>query len=216
MITIAIPKGRLLPPSLRLLQRAGLANSRMTMKTRRLIFDGTDNSCRFMVVRDSDVPAYVEYGAADVGIVGKDVIMEQERDVYEPLDLGFGYCRLVVAEPRRGHGSVRSGSTLRVATKYPNITERHFSRKGIPVEVIKLYGSIELAPLAGLADQIVDLVESGRTFSEHHLVEVEEIAESTARLITNRASLKLRHEEVRWLIRRFKNALKEKKKGRRQ
>jgi ATP phosphoribosyltransferase len=134
--------------------------------------------------------------------VGKDQLLEHGRDLYEPLDLRFGACRLVVAQPAdlRGDGRPEEWSSLRVATKYPNVTERHFSRRGIQVEIIKLYGSIELAPLVGLAERIVDLVASGRTLRENGLVEVEEIARSSARLVVNRAALKTRYHRIRGLI----------------
>ena len=154
----------------------------------------------FLIVRPTDVPTYVEYGAADVGIVGKDVLMEQESDVYEPLDLGFGACRIAVAALNGQASRDRLSSKIRVATKYPKVTERYFNQRGMPVEIIKLYGSIELAPLVGLADRIVDLVETGNTLKAHDLVEVECIARSTARLVVNRASLKLKHAVVTELI----------------
>jgi ATP phosphoribosyltransferase len=139
--------------------------------------------------------------------VGKDMLLEQERDVYEPLDLQFGACRISVAALRGQELPDRLSSKIRVATKYPTITERYFNQKGIPVELIKLYGSIELAPLVGLADRIVDLVSSGQTLKAHDLVEVELIAHSTARLIVNRASLKMKHERVTDLITRLKGEL---------
>jgi ATP phosphoribosyltransferase len=142
----------------------------------------------------------VEHGAADLGIVGKDLLLEQGRDVYEPLDLGFGACRLVVAEPARLRRDPQSWSSLRVATKYPRLTERHFSQKGIQVEVVHLSGSIELAPVMGLAERIVDLVATGRTLRENGLVEVEEILKASARLIVNRASLKTRYQAIQGLI----------------
>jgi len=158
----------------------------------------------FLIVRPTDVPTYVEYGAADVGIVGKDVLMEQESDVYEPLDLRFGACRIAVAALKGQASRDRLSSKIRVATKYPKITERYFNQRGIPVEIIKLYGSIELAPLVGLADRIVDLVETGNTLKAHDLVEVECIAQSTARLIVNRASLKLKHAVITALIKQLR------------
>jgi len=143
----------------------------------------------------------VEYGAVDAGIVGADVLMEQAADVYEPLDLGFGACRLAVAAPESAvQRNGRQATKLRVATKYPNLTERYFTQKGIAIEIIKLYGSVELAPLVGLADRIVDLVSSGKTLRAHNLVVTDVITESTARLIVNRASLKLKHKRVAGLI----------------
>jgi ATP phosphoribosyltransferase len=144
----------------------------------------------------------VEYGAADLGIVGKDILLEQQPDVYEPVDLGFGFCRLVVAEPRElwERDDPARWSWVRVATKYPRLTEEYFSERGIQVEMVKLDGSIELAPLVGLAERIVDLVQSGETLRANGLVEVAEILTSTARLIVNRASLKTQHARVNQLI----------------
>ena len=166
---------------------------------------------KFIFIRAIDVPTYVEHGAADIGIVGKDVLLEQDhRDLYEPLDLKFGFCRIVIAEAKgKEKRPVSKGWTkIRIATKYPRITERYFSQKGIPVEIIKLYGSIELAPLVGLAEQIVDLSSSGRTLRENHLVEVEEITGSTARLVVNRASLKIKYPGIGELIRKLQKGLK--------
>jgi ATP phosphoribosyltransferase len=150
------------------------------------------------------VPTYVEYGGADAGIVGKDVLMEQESDVYEPLDLGFGACRIAVAALQGEGAGARLSPKVRIATKYPRISERYFNARGIPVEIIKLYGSIELAPVVGLADRIVDLVETGSTLKAHDLVEVEVIARSTARFIVNRASLRLKQEPLMTLIRKLR------------
>jgi ATP phosphoribosyltransferase len=155
-----------------------------------------------MIVRATDVPTYVEYGCADLGIVGKDTLLEQEKDLYEPLDLRFGYCRMVVAEPAelsRDDDPAR-WTSIRIATKYPNCTERYFTGKGVQVEIIKLYGSIELAPLVGLSERIVDLVSTGETLKQNGLVEVETIAEITTRLIVNRASLKTRQKRISQII----------------
>jgi ATP phosphoribosyltransferase len=162
---------------------------------------------RVLIVRPSDVPTYVEYGAADLGVVGKDVLLEQSPDVYEPVDLRLGVCKLVVARPKGQQLVQRLSSKLRVATKYPVITERFFNQQGLPVELIKLYGSIELAPLVGLADRIVDLVETGKTLKANNLVEDEVIAWSSARLIVNRASLKMKHAVITELIARVKQCL---------
>jgi len=206
-MTIALPKGRLLAPAIRLFGRCGMNHRGLQTDTRRLVFEGRDQAWRFVIMRDRDVPTYVEYGAADIGIVGKDVLLEEDRDVYEPLDLKFGECRLVLAQPNGVRKSLRSrslSSKIRVATKYPKITERYFSEKGLPVEIIKLYGSIELAPWAGLAEQIVDLIATGRTLRANHLSVVETIAESTARLIVNRASLKLKYQQATALIGRLR------------
>jgi ATP phosphoribosyltransferase len=206
MLTIALSKGKLIEPALDLFRRAGYESAELSGESRRLVFVCPEIDITFLIVRPSDVPTYVEYGGADAGIVGKDVLMEQDSDVYEPLDLGFGACRISVAA-LRGEGSRdRLSSKIRVATKYPKITERFFNQRGIPVEIIKLYGSIELAPMVGLADRIVDLVETGSTLKAHDLVEVEVIAQSTARFIVNRASLRLKHEPLMELIRRLRAA----------
>jgi len=204
VITVALSKGKLLAPSLALFKRAGYASKDISEDGRRLVFLFPTLDTTLLIVRPSDVPTYVEYGAADVGVVGKDMLLEQDRDVYEPLDLKFGECRICVAALQSQKVRAHSSSKLRVATKYPNITERYFNQKGIPVEIIKLYGSIELAPVVGLAERIVDLVSSGRTLKAHHLVEVETIAKSSARLIVNRASLKMKHGRITDLISRLK------------
>jgi len=200
-LAIALSKGKLLEPALDLFRRVGLAPKDASPDSRRLIFEHPASGTTPMILRPSDVPTYVEYGAVDAGIVGADVLMEQATDVYEPLDLGFGACRLAVAAPESAvKRNGRHGTRLRVATKYPNLTERYFTQKGIPIEIIKLYGSVELAPLVGLADRIVDLVSSGKTLRAHNLVVTDVITESTARLIVNRASLKLKHKRVNGLI----------------
>jgi ATP phosphoribosyltransferase len=206
MLTIALSKGKLIESALDLFRRAGYAIGGLSGESRRLVFVCPEIGVTFLIVRPSDVPTYVEYGGADAGIVGKDVLMEQETDVYEPLDLGFGACRISVAALKGEGLRDRLSSKIRVATKYPKITERFFNQRGIPVEIIKLYGSIELAPVVGLADRIVDLVETGGTLKAHDLVEVEVIAQSTARFIVNRASLRLKHEPLMELIRRLRAA----------
>jgi ATP phosphoribosyltransferase len=221
-ITLALSKGKLLSPTLALFRQAGYSAYHVDESDRRLIFEYPDHGHRVLIVRPSDVPVYVEYGAADLGVVGKDVLLEQSPDVYEPVDLGLGLCKLVVAKPNGQSPIQRLSSKIRVATKYPNITERFFNQEGLPVELIKLYGSIELAPLVGLADRIVDLVETGATLKANHLVEEEIIAWSSARLIVNRASLKLKHAVVTELIARIKKQVtkaresKPAKKGRRR
>jgi len=206
MVTIALSKGKLLEPTLELFKRAGYTSEGLSAESHRLVFTCPSTNTTLLIVRPSDVPTYVEYGAADAGVVGKDVLLEQDRDVYEPLDLQLGACKIAVAAPKGQELRDRLSSKLRVATKYPNITERYFNQKGIPVEIIKLYGSIELAPVVGLADRIVDLVSSGRTLKAHNLVEVDVIATSTARLIVNRASLKMKHQSLTGLITRLRDS----------
>jgi ATP phosphoribosyltransferase len=207
-VTIALSKGKLLSPTLALFRQAGYSGYHVQDGDRRLILEFPDHGHRVLIVRPSDVPVYVEYGAADLGVVGKDVLLEQSPDVYEPVDLGLGVCKLVVAKPNGQTPIQRLSSKLRVATKYPNMTERFFNQQGLPVELIKLYGSIELAPLVGLADRIVDLVETGKTLKANNLVEEEIIAWSSARLIVNRASLKMKHAMVTEVLTRIKKQVK--------
>jgi ATP phosphoribosyltransferase len=199
-LTLALPKGRLLDPALDLLRELGVSG--IDPDSRKLIFRDAGRDLEILLLKPADVPAYVIYGAADLGVVGKDILLEQEPDVYEPLDLGFGFCRLVVAEPRAlwERDDPAKWSWVRVATKYPRLTEEYFSARGIQVEIVRLDGSIELAPLVGLAERIVDLVQSGETLRANGLVEVAEITRSTARVIVNRASMKTEHAAVTRLI----------------
>ena len=171
-LTVALPKGRLLEPAVDLLRELGV--SAIDPDSRKLIFRDPGRGLEILLLKPADVPAYVTHGAADLGIVGKDILLEQEPDVYEPLDLGFGFCRLVVAEPRElwEHDDPSKWSWVRVATKYPRLTEDYFSSRGIQVEIVRLDGSIELAPLVGLAERIVDLVQSGETLRANGLVEI--------------------------------------------
>jgi len=207
MLTLALPKGRLLDPALALLSGMGIRG--IAPDSRRLLAADEQAGLRFILLKPADIPTYVEYGAADLGIVGKDILLEQQPDVYEPVDLGFGFCRLVVAEPRElwVRDDPAKWSWVRVATKYPRLTEAYFSERGIQVEMVRLDGSIELAPLVGLAERIVDLVQSGETLRANGLVEVAEILTSTARLIVNRASLKTAHSLVNQLITSMRQAV---------
>lgn len=199
-LTLALPKGRLLDGALGLLRELGVAC--VDAESRRLIFADPVHRLRLLLLKPADVPAYVTHGAADLGIVGQDILLEQQPDVYEPLDLGFGFCRLVVAERRDlfEHDDPATWSWVRVATKYPRLTEQYFSGRGIQVEIVRLDGSVELAPLVGLAERIVDLVQSGETLRANGLVEVAEILQSTARLIVNRAAQKTAHRAVGRLL----------------
>jgi len=201
-ITFALPKGRIMQDSMELFAKIGITCPEMAEESRKLVFENREDRFRFMAVRATDVPTYVEYGCADLGVVGKDTLLEQDKDLYEPLDLKFGYCRMVVAEPKalRESDDPTNWSNIRIATKYPHITERYFAAKGVQVEIVKLYGSIELAPLVGLSERIVDLVSSGATLRDNGLVEVETIAEVTSRLIVNRASLKTKHRRISQII----------------
>jgi ATP phosphoribosyltransferase len=203
MITLALSKGRILDDTLPLLAAAGIPVDAAALGSRKLIVPTGDPGLRLIIVRASDVPTYVQYGAADLGVAGKDVLLEHGGDgLYQPLDLGIGRCRMCVAV-RRGFdyaASVRRGSRLRVATKYVAVAREHFAAKGVHVDPIKLYGSMELAPLVGLADAIVDLVSTGSTLKANDLVEVEEIMQISSRLVVNQASLKTRHAEVAPLL----------------
>jgi ATP phosphoribosyltransferase len=199
-LRLALPKGRVLDEAVALFGKAGVDLSPIKAQTRRLIFDLPKAGLRVLVVRDADVPTYVEYGAADLGIAGRDVLEEQGRDLYEPLDLGIGRCRLCVAEPeQRDHRADEEGQ-LRYATKFPNLTRRYLEKTGVVADVIKLYGSIELGPLTGLADRIVDLVSSGETLRQHKLRVVATILDVSARLVVNRASLKLKRVPIDSLL----------------
>ncbi|MDH3688042.1 MAG: ATP phosphoribosyltransferase [Gammaproteobacteria bacterium] len=194
-ITIALAKGRILTDTLPLLARAGIEIDEDVDTTRKLIIQSTAADIRLIFIRAADVPTYVQFGAADLGIVGKDVLMEHRDDaLYELGDLKVAKCRMVVAEPGNlaRQDNPQSWVRLRIATKYVNTTRRHFARKGVQTEIIKLHGSMELAPLAGLADRIVDLVDTGDTMRANGLVEVEHIADISARLIANKASIKMK------------------------
>ncbi len=208
-LVIALSKGRLLETAIALFKKVGVVPDKFSTKSRRLTFEDKKSGVKILLVRAVDVPTYVEYGAADIGIAGKDLLIEQMCDVYEPVDLKFGACRIVLAEADTANNAPnhRGYSKLRVATKYPNITERYFSEKGLPIEIIKLYGSIELAPLVGLADQIVDLSSSGETLRLHNLKVVDEIASCSARLVVNRASLKLKYPSIQKMIRDIKKVV---------
>jgi ATP phosphoribosyltransferase len=208
-LKIAVPRGALLGETLDTLDAVGIDTSEVRGESRSLIFPG--ESITLVTMRPSDVPTYVEAGAADVGITGKDVLLEQsDRVVYELLDLGYGRCRMVLAgrkgDERRGEAERRLGM-MRIATKYPRIAERYFERTGRQVEAIEVKGSVELAPLIGLADGIVDLVATGRTLEENDLEVREEIVECTARFVANRVSHKLRAREVDGLTAKLREGL---------
>jgi ATP phosphoribosyltransferase len=201
-ITIALSKGKLLPGTEALFRRCSLPFP--VGDSRRLVVPA--RNYRFLFVKDADVPTYVEYGVADCGIAGRDVLLESGSDVLEPLDLGFGRCRLVVAAPAGPRFEPDRSSLVRVATKYPRVTTAHFLGRGLAVEVVKLAGSVEIAPGLGLADCIVDVVETGRTLLENGLEVNEIVAESSARFVVNRASFHARRHEVQELIAQLRGA----------
>lgn len=210
-ITIAIAKGRLQDEALALFARAGVRLPEGAVDSRRLLIEDQSGTYSFIFVKPSDVPVYVEYGVADAGICGRDVLIESQADVHEPLDLGFGRCRLVVAGKPGSPSEVKTAiMTARVATKYPRVASDYYQQRGIPIELIVLSGSVELAPVLGLSQHIVDLVETGRTLSENGLVVIDTITESTARLIVNRASYHLKRESHRRLLSVLKRALPKK------
>ena len=214
LLTFALPKGRIFDEIVPLLKAAGIGVAEDPEKTRKLIVGTSRPDVRLVLVRASDVPTYVQYGGADLGVVGKDTLLEHGAawgggGLYQPLDLNIAKCRMSVAV-RADYdyaAAVKQGSRIRVATKFTQIARDHFANKGVHVDLIKLYGSMELAPLTGLADAIVDLVSSGNTLKANHLVEVEEIMQISSRLIVNRAALKLKREPIRAIIDAFAAAV---------
>ena len=214
MITLALSKGRIFEETLPLLAAAGIEVAEDPETSRKLILATTRPDVRVVLVRASDVPTYVQHGGADLGVAGLDVLIEHAASsggagLYQPLDLRIAACRLSVAARADFDyaAAVRQGSRLRVATKYTHLARRHFADKGVHVDLIKLYGSMELAPLTGLADAIVDLVSTGSTLRANHLVEVEKILDISSRLVVNQAALKLKREPLRALIEAFASAL---------
>lgn len=195
-LDIALPKGRLGERVVEMLDVHGLGCTELDGNSRKLVLENPDAALRFFWVKPADVPIYVERGAADLGVAGKDVLLEHSADVYELVDLGIGCCRMCVA----GYpGALQRGGTLRVATKFPNIATRYFQSKGRAIDIIKLNGSIELAPIIGLSDVIVDIVETGGTLRENNLEVLEEILPISARLIANKASYRFKYDRVKHL-----------------
>ena len=210
MITFALPKGRIFDEIVPLLRSAGIEAAEDPEKSRKLIIGTGRSDVRLVLVRASDVPTYVQHGGADIGVVGKDTLLEHGgAGLYEPLDLRIAKCRMSVAVRADFDyaGAVKQGSRIRVATKYTQIARDHFANKGVHVDLIKLYGSMELAPLTGLAEAIVDLVSTGSTLRANQLVEVEEIMKISSRLIVNQAALKLKRAPIRQIIDAFEAAV---------
>lgn len=204
-LTIALTKGRLALTAIDMFAAAGVSCEGLYGKSRKLIFENEETGYRFFLAKADDVPTYVEYGAADLGVAGSDVFMEEGRNLYEALDLGFGKCRMVVAGPPEMKDKMDRISNIRVSTKYPNIAMRHFYQKRCQTaEIVKLNGSVELGPIVGLSDVIVDVVETGSTLSENGLVVLEDICDISARLAVNRVSMKMEYERVTEIIRRLK------------
>jgi ATP phosphoribosyltransferase len=210
VLNIALSKGRILEEGLPLLERAGIRPSENPLKSRKLILDTNLPEVKLTIIRAADVPTYVQFGAADLGIAGKDVLMEYEGDgLYELLDLKIARCRMMVAEPKSlaSRDDPDSWTRLRIATKYVKTTQRHFAAKGIQTDIIKLYGSMELAPLVGLSDRIVDLVDTGNTLKANGLAEVEHIADISAWLVANRASMKMKQQALKSLVGKLEQAV---------
>ncbi|MGH6626101.1 MAG: ATP phosphoribosyltransferase [Burkholderiaceae bacterium] len=210
MITLALSKGRIFDETLPLLKAAGIEVLEDPDKSRKLILPTNQADVRVVLVRATDVPTYVEYGGADLGVTGKDTLLEHTgQGLYQPLDLNIAKCRMSVAVRADFDyaSAVKQGSRLKVATKYVNIAREFFAAKGVHVDLIKLYGSMELAPLTGLADAIVDLVSTGSTLKANHLVEVERIMDISSRLVVNQAALKLKQAPIRRIIDAFSSAI---------
>ncbi|HIX59225.1 MAG TPA: ATP phosphoribosyltransferase [Candidatus Blautia gallistercoris] len=208
-LTFAMTKGRLAYKTLETLEQMGITCEEMKDKnSRKLIFTNEELKLRFFLAKGPDVPTYVEYGAADIGIVGKDTILEEGRKLFEVMDLGFGACRMCVCGPPEAGELLKGGGQIRVATKYPNIAKDYFyNKKHQTVEIIKLNGSIELAPIVGLSEVIVDIVETGSTLKENGLVVLEEICPLSARMVVNQVSMRMENERIRRIIQDLKEAL---------
>jgi ATP phosphoribosyltransferase len=205
VITIALSKGRLAEQAIDLLEKAGYDVNAAREKSRKLILEDPKSGLRFILAKPADVPTYVEYGAADIGVVGKDTLLEEGRQLYEVIDLGFGRCRMCVAGPKELEGKLDMIPNKRVGTKYPNITRAYFEGvKNESVEIIKLNGSVELAPLIGLSEVIVDIVESGRTLYENGLEVLETVADISARVVVNRVSMRMKSDEIKPMIDRLR------------
>ena len=213
-ITIALPKGKLFDRSASLLAKVGWEAEGVSEDSRKLVIANEEKKIRFIITKPVDLPTYVEYGAADIGIIGKDVLREEQKDVYELLDLGFGKCRLMMAVPEaKLRPEMEDYAHLRVATKYPRCAKEFFDAQGIQMDIVKLNGTIELGPLNGLAECIVDILETGTTIRENKLVEVARIFPSTARLIANPVSFKLKFDRLHGLVEDLQRVLQEEKEG---
>ncbi len=207
-LTFALAKGRLADKTMELLEQIGMPCEEMKSKSRKLIFSNEDLKLKFFLAKANDVPTYVEYGAADIGVVGKDTLLEEKRNLYEVLNLGFGICKMAVAGKEDAKEKLSRSCNLRVATKYPQIaTEYFYHKKKQTVEIIKLNGSIELAPIVGLSDVIVDIVETGSTLKENGLVVLEDICPLSARMVVNRVSMKMENERITNLIEDLKKII---------
>lgn len=200
-LTIALPKGKLFYLAKDLFAKIGFVADNLEEKSRKLVITNEELKLKFIIAKTADVPTYVEHGAADIGVIGKDVLMEAQKDVYELLDLGFGRCHLMMAVPKdKKRAKLTDYTHTRVATKFPNVAKQFFTSKGMQMEYIKMNGSIELGPIVGLSESIVDIVETGTTLRENNLDEIAFIAKASARLIANRASFKLKFDRISKLV----------------
>ena len=200
-LTIALPKGKLFYLAKDLFAKVGFVAENLEEKSRKLVITNEELKLKFIIAKTADVPTYVEHGAADIGVIGIDVLMEAQKDVYELLDLGFGRCHLMMAVPKdKKRAKLTDYTHTRVATKFPNVAKQFFTSKGMQMEYIKMNGSIELGPIVGLSESIVDIVETGTTLRENNLEEIAFIAEASARLIANRASFKLKFDRISKLV----------------
>ena len=200
-LTIALPKGKLFYLAKDLFAKVGFVADNLEEKSRKLVITNEELKLKFIIAKTADVPTYVEHGAADIGVIGKDVLMEAQKDVYELLDLGFGRCHLMMAVPKdKKRAKLTDYTHTRVSTKFPNVAKQFFTSKGMQMEYIKMNGSIELGPIVGLSESIVDIVETGTTLRENNLEEIAFIAEASARLIANRASFKLKFDRISKLV----------------
>ncbi len=211
-LNIAVPKGYLFKETIHILEKCGYDTDCFNDNDRKLFFYSEINNFKYVITRPMDVPVYVEHGACDIGFVGKDVLLENECSVFELLDLGNGRCRMILATQKNCIDDVKRRyehfGTVRIATKYPNIAKKYFEKKGMQVEIIKLYGSVELAPLLGIADEILDITASGKTLAENDLVEMENVVESTTRLIANEVSYRIKNEIIEDIINKIKKVIK--------
>ncbi len=207
-LTVALAKGRLAELAMEMFISIGMDCSEMKEKTRKLIFTDEKNKMKFILVKATDVATYVEYGAADIGIVGKDTLLEDSRNLYEMVDLGFGKCKMAVCGPVELKGKLHSMPNLRVASKYPHIAAKYFQEDcGQTIELIKLNGSVELAPLVGLSDVIVDIVETGKTLKENGLEVLEDVVPLSARFVVNKVSMKMERERIMDIVEKFKERI---------
>ena len=208
-LTIALAKGRLADQTLEMLEAVGITCEEMKDKTtRKLIFVNEELKLKFFLAKGSDVPTYVEYGAADIGVVGRDTIMEEGRKLYEVMDLGFGKCKMCICGPEDAREYLKNNQLIRVATKYPNIAKDYFyNKKHQTVEIIKLHGSIELAPIVGLAEVICDIVQTGSTLRENGLSVLEEVCPLSARMVVNQVSMKMESQRISALIQKLRNVI---------